>query len=222
MTTTGWRPGAISSDGSSVRPRCGADAEHLEVVAGDDLRPQRARRALAAEPDRGDDRAHEAVERAVVVAEILVVGIRDAERATRARFTKHRYQPGRSRHAGERCERDALQHREHRGVEADAERQDGDDGEREGRILRERANRVADVAHLIVQELEPPRRPDTPRRFSGVARRCRTPSANPAGLRGDRRRRPSDRRRPSSDARGFLPGDRLRRDRVASTATTTA
>ena len=41
-----------------------------------------------------------------------------------------------------------LSHREHGGVQADAEREDADDGEREGRVLRERTDRVADVAHV--------------------------------------------------------------------------
>ena len=39
------------------------------------------------------------------------------------------------------------------------------DGEREGRVLRERADRVADVAQQIAQGLEPPRRPHAAGRF---------------------------------------------------------
>ena len=88
MTTTGWRPGAISSDGSSVRPELRADAEDLEVVAGDELAPDLTRAAAAAQVDGGDDGAEQTGERAVVIAKVLVVRVGEADRAAGARFAK--------------------------------------------------------------------------------------------------------------------------------------
>ena len=71
------------------------------------------------------------------------------------------------------------------------------DGEREGRVLRERTDRVADVAHQIPQALEPPRRPDAAGRFGRqrdvaeflqrrIARVCLIGAVGDLLLRGDR------------------------------------
>ena len=143
----------------------GANAENLEVVSGDDLAPDLAGAAASAQVGRGQDGAEELRERSIVIAEVLVVGIGDAERTSGARFGEDDGEAARLRHAGERAERHAFEHREDGGVQADAEREHADHGEREGRVLRERADRVADVAHQVPQRLEPSRGPHAAGRF---------------------------------------------------------
>ena len=100
-----------------------------------------------------------------MIPEVLVIGVRDADVAAGARFAVDHPEMRGVADAAERAERDAFQDREHRCIEADAEREDAHDGQREQRVLRKRAQRIADVARLIVQRLEPRRRPHAPRRF---------------------------------------------------------
>ena len=112
-------------------------------------------------------RAEESRERAIVIAKVLVVGIRQGDATSGAGFAEDNGEPRRPVNAGDWAERDALEHREDGRVQTDAEREHADDGERKDRVLRERANRVADVAQLIVQGVDPPRRPDAAGRFGG-------------------------------------------------------
>ena len=69
-----------------MRPSRGANAENLEVVAGDELAPDLTGAAASAQVDRGHDGAEELRERPIVIAEVLIVGIRDAQRTSGARF----------------------------------------------------------------------------------------------------------------------------------------
>ena len=167
----------------------GTNAEDLKVVSGHELGPERAGASTSAETDGGERRAEESRERLIVIAEVLVVGIRHAERTSRTRFSEDGSESRRPVNASERAEPKALGHGEHRGVQADAEHQDADDGERKGRVLRESTDRVANIAHEIMQRVEPPRGPDSAggfRREQDVAeflqRRivCR-PSIGPVG-----------------------------------------
>src|SRR2546430_11106247 len=107
----------------------GTNAEDLKVVSGNDLAPDLAGASASAQTDRGHAGAGEFRERAIVIAEVLVVGIRHAQRTSRTRFAEDDGEPGRSLNACDRAERDALEHREHGGVQADAEREDADHGE---------------------------------------------------------------------------------------------
>lgn len=75
-----------------------------------------------------------------MIAQVLVVGIRQAERTPRRRLAEHDFEVARTVDARERRECDAFEHREDRGVQTDAEHEHADDGEREGGVLRERAD----------------------------------------------------------------------------------
>ena len=88
-------------------------------------------------------RAEESGERPIVIAQVLVVGIRHARADVRRWFrAKIDGESRRPVDACERAERDALEHREDGGVQADAEREDADDGQRERRGS-SRAQRIA-------------------------------------------------------------------------------
>ena len=143
------------------------NAEDLKIIPGDELGPERSGAAALAQANRCDARSHETRERAIVIAKVLVVGIGHRELTARRRFAEDGYQSRRPLDACERRQRDCLEHREDRGVQTDAERENQDNGERERAVLRERTNRVADVAHLIVQGVEPPRGPHASGRVGG-------------------------------------------------------
>ena len=132
-TTTGCRPGATSSDGQERAAALGADAEHLEVVAGDELGRDRAGAASRPSVTLASAEPKSPGERLDVVAQLHVVGIRQLECAPGAGLARGRRAAGPPRHAGERRQGDALEHREDGGVQADAERQHADHGERERR-----------------------------------------------------------------------------------------
>ena len=68
----------------------GADAEHVEVVPGDQLARHRAGAAASPERDGGQRRAEEIGERPVVLAQLQVVGIRQPEGAAGAGLARGR------------------------------------------------------------------------------------------------------------------------------------
>jgi hypothetical protein len=140
----------------------GAYPEDLKVVPGDELPEDLAGATASAQVDLDERGSHEPRERTIVIADVLIVGIRHAKMAPGTRFAVDDMEPGRPVDARERGQREALDHREDGGVEPDAQRQDADNGEREGRVLGEGADRVPNVAHQIAQGLEPPRGPDAP------------------------------------------------------------
>ena len=143
----------------------GAHPENLKVIAGDELPEDLAGATASAQVDLDERGSHEPRERAIVIADVLIVRIRHAKMAPGTRFAVSDMEPGRPVDARERGQREALDHREDGGVQANAQRQHTDDGEREGRVLREGAERVPNVAHQIAQGLEPPRGPDAPGRL---------------------------------------------------------
>ena len=138
----------------------GTNAEDLEVVPGDELGPDRTGTSTPAQADRRDGRAEELREPFIVIAKVPIIGVRQAERASRVRFSEDNGEPSGTVDAGNRREREPLEQGEDGGVQAYAEREDADDGKREDGVLREAPDGVADVAHLIVQGIEPPRGPD--------------------------------------------------------------
>ena len=87
-----------------------------------------------------------------MIAKILVIGIRQGDRTAGRRLAEHGDELRRPLNAGERVERDAFEHREDGGVQTDAERQDGDDRQREDGILRERWQPILEPIHRAGQD----------------------------------------------------------------------
>src|SRR5262245_66270738 len=86
-----------------------ANAENLKVVAGDYLRPHLAPGAASAQIGFERAGAEEAQKRLIVIAKVLVVGIRHADIASGASFAVDDRQPRGPRHAGNRAEGPAFQ-----------------------------------------------------------------------------------------------------------------
>ncbi len=139
--------------------------EHVEVVPGDELGRDRAGAAPASERDVGQSRAEQPGERLAVLAQVQVVGIRQLEGASGAGLAVDHVQPGGALHTGERRQGDAFEHGEDGGIQADAKREHADHGQREPRLLRERAQRIPEVARQVARRLEPSRRPHLARCF---------------------------------------------------------
>ena len=76
-----------------------------------------------------------------MISEVLVVGIRHPKLTSGARFAADDGEAPRLLDAGERGQRHAFEHREDGGVQADAEREHRDDGER--KCLVPRSARIA-------------------------------------------------------------------------------
>lgn len=106
----------------------GANAKQLKVVPGDEFARDLARASASAQIALDESRAHESRERAIVIADVLVVGIGHADDTSRARFAEDDAESGLPVNPRERGEREALEHRDDRGVQADAEREDADHG----------------------------------------------------------------------------------------------
>ena len=166
-TTTGWLARRHLVGRLQDAAALGADAEHVEVVPGDQLARHLAGAAPSPERDGGQGRAEEPGKRPVVLAQLDVVGIRHAEGPPGAGLAVDDVEAGRPVHASERGERDALEHGEDGGVHADAEREHADDGRRERLVLQERTDGIAEVAGQIAHGLEPPGRPHPARGLGG-------------------------------------------------------
>ena len=106
-----------------------AHAQHLEVVAGDDLAKDRPRPASPAEIGREDARPEEPCEGARLIAQVAIIEVRHRQIASGVGFRIDDAEPRRALDARERAERHALQHREDDRIHADAQRQDADDGQ---------------------------------------------------------------------------------------------
>jgi hypothetical protein len=74
----------------------GANAEDLEVVPRDELAPDLAGAPASAKVGGSQAGAKESGECAIVIAKVLVVGIRDAELASGARLAEDDGEPGRA------------------------------------------------------------------------------------------------------------------------------
>ncbi len=157
--------GAGFIGGHERPPQRRVDAEHIEIARGDELGERRMGISSSSERYRRDGGSEQAGERGVVVADVLVIGIRERDRAAGARLREDDRHPRRAADACERVEGQALQHREHGRVQANPEREHGDDRAREYWFLGQIADCVADVAHQIRDRVHPPRRPYPPRRL---------------------------------------------------------
>ena len=107
----------------------GAHTQVLEVVAGHELAEDRLGAEAGPQVDGHVPRPDEPGERPIVVAEVLVVGVRQRHLAASARLVEHDGQVRRPLDAGEGVESQALEQRERRSVQADADREHGGDGE---------------------------------------------------------------------------------------------
>ena len=121
------------------------DAEQREVVAGDHLRRDLLRLGPAAPVQLREGERRHPGEHLVLVAEVLVVEMRERQVA-RVALVEHedRHQPVRLGH-GHRLQQDDVDHAEDRGVRADAEREGERRDDGEGRALRQHAKAVAQV-----------------------------------------------------------------------------
>jgi hypothetical protein len=127
-------------------PDRGADAEHLEVVAGDDLADREARAVV--EIHRGHHRAvaDDGVEHVVARLQIAKVRVgRGAVVDGAARIAREHVGESIGRGNRQRLEQQRVDDREQRRVEADPDRQRGDRHQRKRRTLGEPAQGETDV-----------------------------------------------------------------------------
>src|SRR5207253_10541789 len=83
-------------------PALGAHPEDLKVIPGDQLARDRTGAAAAAEADGDEAGAQQSRERAIVIAEVPVLGVRQLDVTSRARFGKDDAESGRAVDSGER------------------------------------------------------------------------------------------------------------------------
>ena len=141
---------AVPGRSSSMREVAAVDrphAEGLEVVGADDVDQRLARGVVLGDAAERDVVRGEMRERAAGLAHVDEAGIRERAIAAlgRAVLAEEADDLTRRIGAGQRPDHQAVDDAEDAGVDADAERQDADGGEREARMLEEKARAVAKV-----------------------------------------------------------------------------
>jgi hypothetical protein len=123
----------------------GPDAEHLKVVAGDDLAHREPRAVIQVERREHRAVAGDVFEDVVLGAKIEIVRVRGRAERPEPRGAREHVDQAIGRRDRQRLEQQRVDDREERGVETDADCQRRDGDQREPRALSQPAQRVTDV-----------------------------------------------------------------------------
>jgi hypothetical protein len=141
--TWGIAPIVLRQDGPAERR---ADAEHLEVVAGDDLPHRQPGPPFKVQRGEHGAVADDVLEDVVLGFEVEVIRIRRGAEARRASTGEDVDEPLGRRHR-QRFEEQRVDDREQRGIEADADCQRCHRNQREAGAFPQPAQRVANIGN---------------------------------------------------------------------------